>query len=75
MRIDRLEIRNFRCFGERTFSFDPQFTLLVGANASGKTAILEALTVALGAALIPVSVCTEPTQPSPGRPSYLPSGG
>ena len=54
MRIDRLDIRNFRCFGEQTFSFDPQFTLLVGANASGKTAILEALTVALGAALIPV---------------------
>ena len=54
MRIDRLDIRNFRCFGERAFSFDPQFTLLVGTNASGKTAILEALTVALGAALIPV---------------------
>ena len=54
MRIDRLDIRNFRCFGERAFSFHPQFTLLVGANASGRTAILEALTVAVGAALIPV---------------------
>ena len=54
MRIDRLEIRNFRCFEHRAFEFDPRFTLLIGANATGKTAVLEALAVALGAVLTPV---------------------
>ena len=54
MHIDRLDIQNFRCFEDRTFAFDPQFTLLIGANATGKTTILDALAVALGAALIPV---------------------
>lgn len=54
MHIDRLDIENFRCFEARTFVFDPQFTLLIGANATGKTAILDALAIALGAALIPV---------------------
>ena len=54
MNIDRLDIHNFRCFADRTFVFDRQFTLLIGANATGKTATLDALAVALGAALIPV---------------------
>ena len=54
MHIDRLDIENFRCFEDRTFVFDPQFTLLIGANATGKTAILDALAIALGSALIPV---------------------
>ena len=54
MHIDRLDIENFRCFEDRTFDFDRRFTLLIGKNATGKTAILDALAVALGAALIPV---------------------
>ena len=54
MRINRLDLSNFRCFRERSFAFHQRFTLLIGANATGKTAILDALAVALGAALIPV---------------------
>ena len=50
MRIDNLHIENFRCFADRTFVFDGQFTLLIGANATGKTAILDAMAIALGAA-------------------------
>lgn len=48
MRIDHLRVRNFRCFAERTFQLSPSFNLLVGENASGKTAVLEALSVAMG---------------------------
>jgi predicted ATP-binding protein involved in virulence len=48
MRIDRLEIRNFKKFTEKTFELHPQFTLLVGENGSGKTSLLDALAVALG---------------------------
>ena len=54
MRIDRLALVNFRCFDERSFRFHERFTLLIGANATGKTAVLDALAIALGAALIPV---------------------
>ena len=54
MRIDRLDLRNFRCFQDRTFTLDERFTLLVGANATGKTAILDGMAVALGAALLDV---------------------
>lgn len=48
MRIDRLELRNFRRFSEAAIDLHPQFTLLVGENGAGKTTILDALTVAMG---------------------------
>jgi predicted ATP-binding protein involved in virulence len=48
MRIDLLSIRNFRGFAERSLHFTPSFNLLVGENATGKTAVLEALSVAIG---------------------------
>ena len=47
MRIDRLEIKNFRKFGDMSLEFNPSFNLLVGDNGSGKTTVLDALAVAL----------------------------
>jgi len=47
MRIDKLHIQNFRKFNELTIKFNPQFTLLIGENGSGKTAILEATSIAI----------------------------
>lgn len=56
MRIDRLRVKNFRGFSEREFEF-PQsigaqegtgsFHVAIGDNAKGKTAMLEALSVAM----------------------------
>ncbi|MBF0610283.1 MAG: AAA family ATPase [Magnetococcales bacterium] len=48
MRIDQLKVSNFKGFKEASFTFHPQFNLLIGENGSGKTALLEALSVALG---------------------------
>ena len=44
MRLARLKVENFRCFGPDgvTLSFD-ELTALIGANGSGKTALLAAL--------------------------------
>lgn len=52
MRIDRLEITNFKKFATQTFELHPQFTLLVGDNGAGKTSVLDALAVALGVWLV-----------------------
>lgn len=48
MRIDHLTITNFNGFDRREFDFNPAFNLLVGDNASGKTSVLDALSVAVG---------------------------
>jgi predicted ATP-binding protein involved in virulence len=52
MRIDRLEIENFKKYAKQGFDFNPKFTLLVGDNGSGKTTILDALAVASGIWLV-----------------------
>jgi predicted ATP-binding protein involved in virulence len=54
MRIDKLELRNFKKFAEQTFELHPHFTLLVGENGSGKTSVLDGLAVALGVWLVNV---------------------
>lgn len=46
MRIDHLYVRNFRCFETQEFSFHPTFNVLIGDNATGKTAVLKALRIA-----------------------------
>lgn len=55
MRIDTLTLKNFRRFEELEMSFRPQFNLLVGRNGSGKTTILDGLSVAMGAWLLGLS--------------------
>jgi DNA replication and repair protein RecF len=41
--IQELRLSNFRCFQERTVSFDGRVIVLEGPNGSGKSSILEAL--------------------------------
>ena len=45
MKIQALKLNNYRCFEELDVSFDPQLSVFVGINGSGKTAILEALVI------------------------------
>jgi predicted ATP-binding protein involved in virulence len=52
MRIDRLEIKNFKKFSDYTLELHPQFTLLVGDNGTGKTTLLDALAIAAGVWLV-----------------------
>ncbi len=47
MRIDRIKLLNYKRFGAFEVALDPQFNLFVGDNASGKTTILDAITVGL----------------------------
>lgn len=51
MKITSLKIRNFRGFEYKTFDFDPRMTVVVGNNTTGKTTLLNAVQIALGAYL------------------------
>ena len=55
MKIKKLELHNFRCFKEYKLEFSDRFTLLIGDNGSGKTAVLDALAVAAGGFLLGIS--------------------
>lgn len=48
MRIDRLELKNFRGFETFEVQLNDGWNVLIGDNGTGKTALLEALTVAAG---------------------------
>ncbi len=52
MRIDRLQLRNFKQFSDYVLDLHPQFTLLVGDNGTGKTSLLDALAIASGVWLV-----------------------
>jgi predicted ATPase len=44
MKLTKATIRKYKCFSEeQSFEVDPQVTILVGKNESGKTAVLQAL--------------------------------
>ena len=45
MHLDRVEINNFRSIEELTITFKPKCRVLVGINESGKSNILEALSM------------------------------
>jgi len=48
MKIHKLYIKNFKGFEEKTFEFNPHFTILIGDNATGKTSILDAISILMG---------------------------
>lgn len=48
MRIDKIHIKNFKCFEDSTFELNPHFTVIIGDNGKGKTAICDALAAVLG---------------------------
>lgn len=47
MKITHLRLSNYRCFESFEMNFHEQLTVIVGVNGVGKTALLDALTVAL----------------------------
>ncbi|MHA7634558.1 AAA family ATPase [Corallococcus sp. M7] len=60
MRIERIEVKNFRGFASRAFEFSPSFNVLIGDNGTGKTAILDALSIAAGAIFLDLEGATPP---------------
>ncbi len=48
MKINTLRLKNFRGYKALDLNFNLSFNLIIGENGSGKTALLEALTVAMG---------------------------
>ena len=52
MKLKKIRITNYRCFKEADIDFDNHTTLIVGKNGAGKTAILDAVAVAVSTFLL-----------------------
>ncbi|MBF0232780.1 MAG: AAA family ATPase [Desulfamplus sp.] len=48
MKITQLELYNYRCYPKLHIDLNPDITVLLGRNGQGKSAVLDAITVALG---------------------------
>ncbi|EGR1514143.1 hypothetical protein D6089_20170 [Vibrio vulnificus] len=46
--LERLELKNYRCFEDIRLEFQPGINVILGNNGSGKTSILGAASIALG---------------------------
>ena len=51
MHIKKLTLENFRCFEHLDIEFPQDYAVLIGTNGAGKSSILDALAIALGAFL------------------------
>lgn len=60
MRIERIELKNFRSFESRAFELSPSFNVLIGDNGTGKTAILDALAIGAGALFLGLDGASPP---------------
>lgn len=47
MKLEKLEIENFRCFERITLELHPELTVLIAPNGAGKTALLDCARIAL----------------------------
>ena len=56
MNIKSIIIQNFRGFEDRTFEFDSKMNVVLGDNTTGKTTLLHAVQIALGAYLQAMSL-------------------
>lgn len=48
MKLDRLYLKNFRCFETLELDFDERLTVIIADNGAGKTALLDAIALGFG---------------------------
>jgi predicted ATP-binding protein involved in virulence len=54
MYLKKIRVENFRCFENMEMELDPKFNMIVGVNGTGKTAVLEAVRIAIGSLFLDV---------------------
>lgn len=54
MKLNHIELENFKCFSKISLELDPHLNLFVGINGTGKSSILEALRIITGSIFLSV---------------------
>lgn len=74
MRIKNVKITNYRCFENLELTFDDRLTILAGKNGSGKSSILDAVTVSVGALMTEFKMKAFGIRKTDARNLYFPLG-
>ena len=48
MKLNKIEIKNFKCFENESIILHPKLNILMGNNGTGKTSLLEAFRILIG---------------------------
>ena len=64
MRLERIELRNFRCYEDFALELGGQSVLVIGSNASGKTSLLAAIRSALNGGTLDVRDLRDRSKPA-----------
>ena len=54
MYLEKISLKNFKCFENLDMDFHKKLTVLVGVNGAGKTSILEAIAIAVSTMFAPL---------------------
>ena len=60
MKIQNIELRNFRKFESLSVKLDPQMNVIAGNNGVGKSSVLDALSVGIGSFFLGIDGVTTP---------------
>lgn len=64
MKLQSLELKNFRCFEQVHLDLHPQLTVLVGENGKGKTTLLDALALLFDTLMLGMRYASSPSMRS-----------
>lgn len=67
MKLQDIRIYNYRGFQHSFFELDPQFTVFIGDNGTGKTSILDACAVAIGSFFLGIDIVRSTESKNIGR--------
>jgi len=56
MKVNSLQLENYRCFEKLSVDFHDHLTVVVGANGAGKTTVLDTVSAVLNATLPPMNM-------------------
>lgn len=71
MKLSKIEITNFRCFESLALELQPDVNVIVGVNGAGKTAILDAIALALYDLVLANIKASRPVQEVELRPTDI----
>lgn len=54
MYLEKISLKNFKCFEKLDIDFHKNLTVIVGVNGAGKTSILEAIAIAVSTMFAPM---------------------